>query len=992
MDNQRKRAFRDFSIQTKMLVIILPLIVIPMLILASVGFITSSHEAAKISTRYLKQRENDLRTLAENPAIRDYFKNQLYDLSEEAEVYRLELERSFKRFADRSNAIELVYPQVRFIDHSGVETVKVVEDPARKGRVQVAKTSFFNAVKQLEANQVYLSPVNSMMIYAIPVYLPGISGGAPTFQGAVALDFVYPQQDFQHTTAVIARTFVLITALSLGLALFLIINRVRRLTEPTRRLAEAANLIAAGQRSITVVIDSRDEIGRLANAFNDMAASLEQHETALHEKVEETTTLYEIGQEITAQIDLEPTLRLIVERARGLLQAEISMLALRQADSDTFVMEASSGSTTGAMAALRFRPGEGLGGRVAETGMPITIDDYLAQYPDSPFLDVVRESNLRSYLGVPLKAQNRVIGVLYVISSLPQQFQQDDQLLLSALADQAAIAIENARLYEQGKRHAIELEAKVEERTQELQQTNLELEEASRHKSEFLASMSHELRTPLNAIIGYSEMLQEEAEDLGYDDFVSDLRKIHGAGNHLLALINDILDLSKIEAGKVDLFLETFSIAAAIQDVATIIHPLVERNANTLVVQIDEDMGAMRADQTKVRQVLFNLLSNACKFTEQGRVTLAAARETIDGAEWLTFQVSDTGIGMTPEQMEGLFEAFSQAETSTTRQYGGTGLGLAISKHFCRLMGGGIMVESAAGRGSTFTVRLPAEVAEVTISSASRDEDAPIPALPEEPMVLVIDDDPTVHDLMRRFLGKEGVRVATASSGMEGLQLAKRLRPTLITLDVLMPDMDGWEVLSALKADRSLADIPVIILTIVDDPNTGFSLGASEYLTKPIDWSRLAALLHKYRCSQPPCQALIVEDEADMRQMLRRALEREGWTVTEASNGRVALERLVESLPHLILLDLIMPEMDGFTFLESLRQNDAWRSIPTVVVTAMELSPEDRQRLNGCVEQILHKQASNRAELLREVRDLVTAYSQRADANPAEVTDDAGKG
>ena len=509
-------------------------------------------------------------------------------------------------------------------------------------------------------------------------------------------------------------------------------------------------------------------------------------------------------------------------------------------------------------------------------------------------------------------------------------------------------------------------------------------EEANRAKSAFLANMSHELRTPLNAIIGYSEMLQEEAADLGQEGLTPDLQKIQAAGKHLLALINDILDLSKIEAGRMDLFLETFDVALMIQDAAMTIQPLVEKNSNTLAIHCADDLGTMRADLTKVRQSLFNLLSNACKFTAQGTITLAVSRETVDEAVWLTFRVADTGIGMTPEQMGKLFQAFVQADASTTRQYGGTGLGLTITQRFCQMMGGDITVESALGQGSTFTIRLPAAVTDPKAAVAPRVEALPASALPASalpagtPTVLVIDDDSTVHDLMQRFLHREGLRMATATSGEEGLGLARALRPAAITLDVMMPGMDGWAILTALKADPLLADIPVIMLTIVDDKNLGYALGAADYLTKPVDWDRLAAILQKYRCAHPPCTVLVVEDDADTRDMLQRLLTRENWAVTEATNGRVALERMAESQPELILLDLMMPEMDGFAFLEALRQQDAWRSIPVVVVTAIDLTPEDRQRLNGYVEQILQKGAYSREELLHEIYHLVAAACVRS--------------
>ena len=537
------------------------------------------------------------------------------------------------------------------------------------------------------------------------------------------------------------------------------------------------------------------------------------------------------------------------------------------------------------------------------------------------------------------------------------------------------------------------LEDRIRERTIELQQRTEALEIASRHKSEFLAHMSHELRTPLNAIIGYSEMLEEEAADSGLEAFVPDLRTIHSSGKHLLALINGVLDLSKIEAGGMELFFEAFEVQDVVEDVSTTIQPLAKKNHNTLGVTCAVDLGQMHADVTRVRQCLFNLLSNACKFTENGRVSLDVTRHQVDGEHWVHFRVSDTGIGIGHDQVDTIFEAFRQAEASTTRRYGGTGLGLAISQEFCHMMGGEITIDSELGKGSTFTILLPADASSSV--EKSQDDDAaqdtvaettavlpPAQPAPDRPgdLVVVIDDDEAACDLVQRFLTQDGFEVRTCNSGREGLELARRLGPSAITLDVMMPSMDGWAVLKALKADPDTRDIPVIMVSMLSDRNMGYALGASDYLTKPIDREQLAAVLSKYRCVNPPCPVLLVEDDADVRDLLRRMLEKEGWTITVANNGRVGLERITENQPELIMLDLMMPEMDGFEFLLELHKNEAWHHIPVVVLTAKDLTEEDRCRLNGTVEHVLEKGAFSREELLRNVRNLVNRCTRMQEA------------
>jgi PAS domain S-box-containing protein len=776
--------------------------------------------------------------------------------------------------------------------------------------------------------------------------------------------------------------------------------------------------------------------------------------------------------DLSAELELSRLLEAVLGRAVRLLGASGGELAIfdeahgeLQIVANHNIGKESSGT--------RMALGEGAMGRVAGTHEPLIIPDYQEWLGRSPQYG---EVTAHAVMVAPLLIGSRLVGTIATVHTDPQRrFTPYDLSLLNMFAPQAAIAIENARLYtsaQQQKQYfeQLVLNSPVAITTLDLEQNiascnpefsklfgyttdealgrnldellnssetlgtavgyteealqrpvhgigrrrrkdgtfvDVELagvpvfvagrcvgvlaiyhditeqlaarkdaEAANLAKSQFLANMSHELRTPLNAIIGYSEMLQEEADDLGHEELLPDLRKIQNAGKHLLSLINDVLDLSKIEAGKMELHPETVEIRTVINDVSVTVGPMVERNGNRLEVVCPDDLGSMVSDPVKLRQVLLNLLSNASKFTEHGVITLEAERAVLNDDPMVVFRVRDTGVGMTAEQIERIFEAFAQADATVSRKYGGTGLGLTITRRFCQMLGGDVTVKSEPGTGSTFTVWMRPTVGHG--GAPSRPSSAP-PACSEraeDVTVLAVDDDPIALDLIARSLAKEGIRVVTARGGEEGLRLAAELRPAAITLDLLMHDMNGWTVLERLKSDPVLAGIPVIVLTILDAEHKAFALGAADFIAKPIDRARLAAVIARHQRDAGRRRVLVVDDDEAVRTFVGHMLSREGWEVDVAENGRVALDSLAYSPPDLILLDLMMPEMDGFEFVEALRARNEWRHIPVVVLTAKDITQDDRERLNGSASRIVHKREDGVEQALREACELVLAAAR----------------
>ena len=514
-----------------------------------------------------------------------------------------------------------------------------------------------------------------------------------------------------------------------------------------------------------------------------------------------------------------------------------------------------------------------------------------------------------------------------------------------------------------GDLHALtaELEDRVRLRTAALEEANDQIQEANRLKSEFLANMSHELRTPMNAIVGFSRLVHRKAKGLLPERQVENLEKVLQSSEILMSLINDVLDLSKIEAGRLEIVPEKFSLHELVVSCLGTVTPMVKSNVETRA-ELPEKIDVVYSDSSRIRQILINLLSNAAKFTEQGSITVSV-KDT--GAGRIDLAVADTGIGIPPESVEYIFEEFRQVDGSTTRKYGGTGLGLSISKRLAQMLGGDIRVESAVGEGSTFTVSLPTQYAPAAKEDADIVEIDARPADSSRRLVLVIDDDPDVISLLTQEIEEEGYQVIGATRALEGIEKAKQINPYAITLDIMMPGMDGWEAISRLKGDPATRDIPLIVVSIIDNKDLGFRLGADEYLLKPVDKESLIRVLRRYE--GPGHRVLIADDDPVVVDLVRQLLEEDGWKVDGATNGREALEAIGRQRPDVLLLDLMMPVMDGFETLQHLREKEGTRDLPVVVITAKDLSREEREELQRNATRIIEKNGMDRERILGEL-------------------------
>ncbi|MBI3579631.1 MAG: response regulator, partial [Ignavibacteriales bacterium] len=630
-----------------------------------------------------------------------------------------------------------------------------------------------------------------------------------------------------------------------------------------------------------------------------------------------------------------------------------------------------------------FEIGEGIPGQCAAQQKILEIDAIPASSGFS--VDTGLIELLPQYImAVPIMFQERILGVL-VLGSM-KKFGDLEKEIVNNSVPQLSVAITNAMNDDATRKLSLE----IAKRNEELNSKNSELEKAYRVKSDFLSSMSHELRTPLNSIIGFSSVLLGPNGDPLTADQRMALEKVLKNGKHLLQLINDILDLSKLESGRMTLSVESEDINTTISNCVLIVEPLIMQKKLTLVQDIQPNLPTLTTDIVKVRQILVNLLSNASKFTEKGEIRVKVTQQ----GEMVSFAVKDSGIGIEKKNFDLVFEEFKQVDSSNTRKYKGTGLGLPIARKLARMLGGDLTVDSEYGHGSTFTLKipstLPAQQPQVTVTKIDQKPQSipplkPAPAVaaiketlqmqsgkPQGIQILCIDDDPDVIEILRKYLIPEGYSVTGALSGEEGVEVAAKLKPALITLDIMMPRKDGWQVLRELKQNPDTADIPVIIHSIVENKPLAMSLGAVDVMTKPTEPKRLLSLVKRYYQSNDQF-ILVVDDHEDFALAFKDLLKRDGFNVRIATGGKEALKVLDESLPALILLDLVMPGMDGFQVVRELQQKEQWKRIPVVILSGKELSEEEQSQLNVHIADYFKKDSFSTAEITNTIKRILTA-------------------
>ncbi len=742
----------------------------------------------------------------------------------------------------------------------------------------------------------------------------------------------------------------------------------------TRSITKPVDLLRGGTRSIMggnfepIEMKRKDEFGELADDFNRMSTMLQNNYTRLTAYSELMTTLnrYESLQDVETK-----SLEILCTHTRS------SVGALYLLDLNKGVLKLACGYALRDWVGLQeYRLGQGIPGQCASLNQTLEIDHIGPEAEFAIETGLVRVAP-STILASPIVFQENVIGV--VVLGATQSFDEMRREIISNSLPQIGVAIMNAMNNDATKKLSREIATK----NQELNGKNTELQKAYRVKSDFLSNMSHELRTPLNSIIGFTSVLLGPHGDPLTADQKKAMEKVLKNGKHLLQLINDILDFSKIESGRASVNIDTDEVSNVIGTAMVSVEPMVNAKGVKLVQDVEAGLPLLNTDILKVKQVLLNLLSNAAKFTDQGTITVTARKS---GA-LISISVKDSGIGIDAKNLDKVFEEFQQIDSSSSRKYKGTGLGLPIARSYARILGGDLTVQSALNQGSTFTLTIPfdfpkerqskpepAPVPVPAAPSAPAPTPAPLPPLqpaaPGSTLVLCIDDEPEVIELLQRYLSPEGYAVRGALDGDEGMKLAEELNPSVITLDIMMPKKDGWQVLRELKANPKTKDIPVVIHSVVDNKPLAVSLGALDVLPKPSEARSILEIVSRAMKSKDH-RILIVDDNEDFASYVQTILQQEGYRTAVAHSGDEALKAVNDGLPALIFLDLTMPGMDGFEVVRRLRMKPEWKEIPVVILSGKELSPQDREQLNLHIQEFIEKGHFSREAITNTLKRIV---------------------
>lgn len=766
---------------------------------------------------------------------------------------------------------------------------------------------------------------------------------------------------------------ILLGVFALALGFFL----TRSITKPVRLLKDGTQNIMAGKFE-PITLNRSDELGDLASDFNKMSTMLGNNYTRLQAYSELVTTLNSL--EHIEDVE-EKSLQLLCAHT----QASVGALYIVNRENNKLDLVSGYALKSKGETIKSFAMGEGIPGQCAAQKKILELDVIPASAGFS--VDTGLIELLPHYImAVPIMFQDRILGVL-VLGSM-KKFGNLEKEIVNNSVPQLSVAITNAMNDDATRKLSLE----IAKRNEELNSKNSELEKAYRVKSDFLSSMSHELRTPLNSIIGFSSVLLGPNGDPLTADQRMALEKVLKNGKHLLQLINDILDLSKLESGRMMLSVESEDVASVVSNCVLIVEPLIHQKNLSLVQDLQPNLPTLTTDIVKVRQILVNLLSNASKFTEKGEIRISVMQK----GDLISFGVKDSGIGIEKKNFDFVFEEFKQVDSSSTRKYKGTGLGLPIARKLARMLGGDLTVDSEYGHGSTFTLTIPSTLPQQQQQPAAggktdqKPQTIPQPPRPAPSMaaiketmqkhgtkpqgvhILCIDDDPDVIEILRKYLVPEGYSVTGALSGEEGMELAAKIKPALITLDIMMPRKDGWQVLRELKQNPDTADIPVIIHSIVENKPLAMSLGAVDVMTKPTEPKRLLSLVKRYYHSDDQF-ILLVDDHEDFALAFKDLLKRDGFQVRIATGGKEALKILDEALPSLILLDLIMPGMDGFQVVRELQQKEQWKKIPVVILSGKELSDDEQRQLNAHIADYFKKDSFSTAEMTNTIKRILTA-------------------